>query len=140
MGRPGVGPGRPINLLCDGPRPDPARQIFRGWAAARSGPSNIQTMGRGPGQPITFPETHGLARPGPSFFQKSRPGPAHHMAARPMRHGLYMGRPDNYLGRPMCCPVLKGACAYADVIFCVSCWFFVVFSPSGFRRTAVFGL
>ena len=23
---------------------------------------------------------------------------------------LYMGRPDNYVGRPMCCPVLKGAC------------------------------
>ena len=47
---------------------------------------------------------------------------------RPMRHGLYMGRPENYvgrpvyltgrsMGRPMCCPVLKGACACADVIF-----------------------
>ena len=50
------------------------------------------------------------------------------MAARPIRHRLYMGRPDNYMGRPMCCPVLKGACAYADVIFYVNCWFFVVFS------------
>jgi len=28
----------------------------------------------------------------------------------------------------MCCPVLKGACEYADVIFLdVNCWFFVVF-------------
>ena len=58
------------------------------------------------------------------------------MAARPMKHGLYMDRPDNYvgrpvnltgplIGRPMCCPVLKGACAYADVIFNVNSWFFV---------------
>ena len=50
------------------------------------------------------------------------------MAARPMKHGLYMGRPDKYVGRPvdltgrpmgqpMCYPVLKGAYAYADVIF-----------------------
>ena len=45
-----------------------------------------------------------------------RPGPAHHMATRPKKHGLYMGRPDNYVGRPVCCPVVKGASAYADVI------------------------
>ena len=86
----GRGPTRPVKFSEDGPRPDPAHQIFRGWAAAR---------------------------PSPSLFQKItvRPGPAHHMAARPIKHGLYMGRPDNYVGRPvdltgcMCCPVPKGA-------------------------------
>ena len=79
-------------------------------------------------------------RPGPAhhIFQSSRPdlihhfftslGPAHHMAARPMKHGLYMGRPDNYVGRSVdltgrpvgpliCYPVLLGAYAFADVIF-----------------------
>ena len=61
------------------------------------------------------------------------------MTARPMRHGLYMGRPENYVGWPvgltgqpmgrlMCCPVLKGAYAYADVFFNVDCCFFVIFS------------
>ena len=81
-------------------------------------------MGRGPAQPITFSKIHGRARPGPSFFKSlgpARPGPAHHMAARPMRHGLYMGRPDNDVGRPvdltgrpmsrpMCCPVQVCMC------------------------------
>ena len=73
------------------------------------------------------------------------------MAARPMKHGLYIGRPDKYfgrpvdltgrpMGRPMCCPVLKGACAYADVIFYVNRWFFVFFFPFGFRGKAAFGL
>ena len=49
------------------------------------------------------------------------------MAERPMKHGLYVGRPDSYLGRLvdltvsptgrlMCFPVLKGACAYVDEI------------------------
>ena len=110
----GRGLARPIKFQLGGPRPGPARRIFRGWAAARPGPSNFQRMGRGPAH---------------HFFKVSaRPGPAHHMAARPMRHGLYMGQPDNYvgrpvdlkgrlMGRPMCCPVLKGACAYANVIF-----------------------
>ena len=43
-----------------------------------------------------------------------------------MGHGLYMGWLDNYVGRPVdltgrpigrpkCCPVRKGACAYTDV-------------------------
>ena len=109
--------GRAINFLYDGRRPGPARQILRGWAPAQPGPSIFQRMGRGPAQLITLKKNSGPARPGSSFFQKSRPGPAHHMEARPMRHGLYMGRPDNYVGRPMCCPILKGACAYADVIF-----------------------
>jgi len=54
----------------------PARQISRGWAAARPSPSHFQNF-------------------------TGRPGPAHHMAARPMRHGLYMGRPNYYVGRPV---------------------------------------
>ena len=103
-------------------------------------------MGRGPARPIRFSEDEPRPGPAHHIFKKSRPGPArliifqksgpaHHMAARPMKHGLYMGRPDNYvgrpdnyvgrpvnltgpsMGRPMCCPVLKGACAYADVFF-----------------------
>ena len=70
------GPARPVKFSEDGPRPGPAHQFFRGWAAAR---------------------------PSPSHFQRftARPGPAHHMAARPMKRGLYMGRPDNYVGRPV---------------------------------------
>ena len=85
----------------------------RWWA----GPGLYWVGSAGPAQPITVSNTHGPARP----------GPAHHMAARPMQHGLYMGRPDNYLGRAvdltvwprgrlMCSPVLKGACAYVDEI------------------------
>ena len=115
-----------------------------GWASpARPGPANFQRVGRGPARPIKISEDG--PRPGPahqSHFQKitarrgpahhffnslARPGPARHMVARPMRHGLYMDRPENYVGlsvdltdRPMgwsmCCPVLEGACAYADVI------------------------
>ena len=59
-----------------GPRPGPAHQISRGWAAARPGPSKFQRMGHGPARPITFSIFHGPARPGPSIFPKSRPGPA----------------------------------------------------------------
>ena len=53
---------RPIRIepTSHGPRPGPAHQISRGWAAARPSPSYFQL----------FP-----ARPGPSRFQKSRPGP-----------------------------------------------------------------
>ena len=102
---------------------------------ARPGPSNLQRMGRGPAQPITFSKNH---------------GPGHHMAARPMKHGLYIGRPDKYfgrpvdltgrpLGRPMCCFVLKGACAYADMIFLRQLLIFRCFFSPGFRRTAAFG-
>ena len=43
-----VGPAQPIKLYFGGPRPGPARQIFRGWAAARPDPSIFQRMGRGP--------------------------------------------------------------------------------------------
>ena len=124
----GSGPGRPVKPhgpphgpggaahvepTSHGPRPGPAYQISRGWAAARPGPSNFQRMGRGPAQPIkfqrmgrgptqpiTFSNFHGPARPGPSNFQKSRPGPAHHIfksfgSARP--------GPDK---RPMTSPVV----------------------------------
>ena len=61
-------------------------------------------MGRGPAQPITFSKFHGPARP--IIFSE--------VSARPDN---YVGRPVYLTGRPMCCPVLKGACAYADVIF-----------------------
>ena len=103
----GQGQVRPIKFCFGEPRPGPARQNFRGWAAAQPGPSNFQRMGPGPAQTITFFLIHG---PALTFSKVSaRPGPAHHMTTKPMKHGLYMGR-------PMCCPVLKGACAYADVI------------------------
>ena len=128
LGRPGpASPARPIIFLYDGPdgpRPGPAHQILiggprpgpvrqiseRGWAAARPRPSNFWRMGRGPTQPITFKKIHGRARPIIFSNVSARPDPAHHMAARPMRHGLSMGR-------PMCSPGLKGACACSDVIF-----------------------
>ena len=98
------GPGRAAHIepTSHGPRPSPAHQISRGWAAARPGPSNFHMMGRGgPARPIKFSE-HGprpgsahhifkfsrsgparpinfqksRARPGPLHFQKSRPGSA----------------------------------------------------------------
>ena len=47
------------------------------------------------------------------------------------------GRP---MGQPMCCPVLKGACAYAELIFLTLVVVFsFVFFPSGFRGTVAFG-
>ena len=60
--------GRLINVSEDGPRPGPAHHF-----------SKIH----GPARPIIFSQV------------SPRPGPAHDLAARPMRHGLYMGRPDN---------------------------------------------
>ena len=101
VGRPGVGPARPgplifdmmdrgparpVNFSEDGPRPGPAHQIFRGWAAARPSPSHFQKF---TARPIIFSNA------------SARPGPANHAAAMHMRHGLYMGRPDNYVGRPV---------------------------------------
>ena len=75
VGRAGVRPGRParpIKCLYDGPRPGPAHQFFRGWAAAWPSPSHCQKI---------------TARPGPSFFRILGPtitwaargldGPAH---------------------------------------------------------------
>ena len=117
----GSRPGRARHFSEDGPRPGPVHHIFK----------NPQP---GPARPIIFSKV------------SARPGPAHHMAARPMKHGLYMGRPGNYVARPvnltgrpiMCCTVLKGACAYADVIFSCSLLVFRCFLPSGFRGTAAF--
>ena len=86
------------------------------WAAARPGPSNFNLVGRGPARPINFSEDGPWPVPAYHIFKNSRPGPArpiifsnvsarpgvaHHMAASPMKHGLYMGRPDNYVGRPI---------------------------------------
>ena len=79
----GRSPARHIKFREDGPRPGPAHQFFRGWAAARPGPSKFQRMGRGPTQPVTFSNFHGWARPGPSIFLKSRPGPSHFQKSRP---------------------------------------------------------
>ena len=116
LGRPGpASPARPIIFLYDGPdgpRPGPAHQILiggplpgpvrqiseRGWAAARPRPSNFWRMGRGPTQPITFKKIHGRARPIIFSNVSARPGLAHDMAARPMKHGLHMGRPDPLRG------------------------------------------
>ena len=38
----GNGPAWPLNVWEDGPRPGPAHQNFRGWAATRPGPSTFQ--------------------------------------------------------------------------------------------------
>ena len=110
-----AGPGRPINLSYDGPRPGPAHQTILWWAAARPGPKILQNMGRGSARPIRCWEDG--PRPGPAhhIFQNSRPGrarsffflvsaqpiPAHNIAARPMKHGLYIDRPENDAGRPI---------------------------------------
>ena len=97
----GIGPGGPVKTngapngpggathtepTSHGPRPGQAHQISRGWAAARSGPSNFQRTGRGRAQPINI---FNFSRPGPAnqFFKilgparpiilsKARPGPA----------------------------------------------------------------
>ena len=79
------GLARSVKFTEDGPRPSPAHQISSVWTAARLSPSHLQN----------FPSW-----PGPSFFTVSvRPGPAAFVAARPLRHGLYIGWPDNYVGR-----------------------------------------
>ena len=112
-----IGSAWPTNFLYDGPRPGPARQFSED--GPRPGPAH-QFSEDGP-RPGPAHNLFKISRPGPArpiIFPKvsARSGPAHHMATRPMKHGLYMGRPDNYVGRPMCCPVVKGAGAYADVI------------------------
>ena len=72
-------------------------------------------MGRGPAQPITFSKFHGPARP--IIFSE--------VSARPDN---YVGRPVYLTGRPMCCPVLKGACAYVDDVVLSPLLFFRCFS------------
>ena len=81
----GRGPARPVKFSEDGPRP---------------GQANFQMMGRGPVQPITSSKIPGPARPIIFSNVSAQSGPAHHLAARPMKHGLYMGRPDNDVGQP----------------------------------------
>ena len=105
------GPKKPLLALADAD--GPTHQFLSRWAAARPVPSNFDLVGRGPAPPVKFSEdgphpgpahqffkTHGPARPDPSFFLKPRAGPAHHMAAWPMRYGLYMGRPDSKRAGP----------------------------------------
>ena len=59
------------------------------------------------------------------------------MAARPMKHGLHMGRPDDYVGRPVDLTGLAGLCVvpYQNVhvhttltlILNFNCWFSLFF-------------
>ena len=111
--RMGRGPARPINFVEDGPWPGPAHQKFRG--GARPGPARhfFSEDGLRPGPAHRI--SNYIGRHGPSIFQNCRPGPARPMAfaARPMRHGIHMGRPVDLKSRPtgwpMCYPVLKRA-------------------------------
>ena len=64
------GPAQPIKFSSYGWRPGPTHQFFRGWAAARSSLSHFQIF---TARPMT-------------------------LAARPMRHGLYTGRPAHFRG------------------------------------------
>ena len=100
-----------------------------GRGQARPGLSTFQRIGRGTAQPITLKKN------------TARPGPAHHIAM-PMKHGLYMGRPGKRVGgpveltggptgRPVCCPVLKSAYAYASVFFLRWWLVFRCFFPIG---------
>ena len=88
VGRRGVGPGRPINFSCDGPRPGPTHQSWRGWAAARS---------------MTL-----AARP---VIQGLYTGWTAISVGRPVD---LTGRAT---GRPLCCPVLKNVKAYVLTYF-----------------------
>ena len=94
----GPGGAAPMEPTSHWPRPDPAYQISRGWAAARRGPSNFQRMGRGPTQPVTFSNFPGPARPFNFSKVSARSGPAHHTlkSLGPARPG-----PDK---RPMTSP------------------------------------
>ena len=117
-----------IEPTSRGPRPGPAHQIFRGWAAARPGPSQFQRIGRGPTQPITFASFYGSARPGPIIFFKrlgpARPGPSRTPKSLPgpARHNFRIGParpgPDK---RPMTSPNSSedfeaegGACGFEE--------------------------
>ena len=133
------GPARPIKFSFGGPRPGPARLIFRGWAAARPRPSHFQKCPARPGPAHHFFKNLGPAQPGPSHGSE-----AHETRA------LYMGWPDITWAGPW---VLRagpwaGPCvvpyykvhAHALTRFVYfNCWFFVGFFPSGFRGKAAFG-
>ena len=77
--------GRPINYVCDEPRPGPGNQILIWWAAARPGPSIFQRMGHGPAQPITFSKIQGPARPDPSHGSEAHETRALYGPARQLR-------------------------------------------------------
>ena len=62
----GRGPALPVKFAEDGPRPGPAHQFFRGWAAARPSPSHFQKLTARPGPAHPFFKRLGPARPGPS--------------------------------------------------------------------------
>ena len=70
-------------------------------------------MGGAPAQPITVSKTHGPARPGPSHGSETHETQDLLGLARQLR-GPGCGFDGPAMGRLMCCPVLKGACAYAD--------------------------
>ena len=118
---------RPVKLSEDGPRPGPAHQIFRGWAADRPGPAHhmFKNSQPGPAQFIIFSKAS--ARPGPSHGSEAHETRDLYRPARQLRRSA-VDVTGRSMGRPMCCSVLKGAYACADVIFYVNCWFFVVFS------------
>ena len=103
----GRGPARPVKCSVDGPRLGPALQFFREWAAARPGASHFQEFTAWAGPAYHFLKRLGPARPGPSHVNEPHETRALRGPALPMTS----------MGRPMYCPVLKGACAYADVIF-----------------------
>lgn len=105
MGRPWVGPGRPIIVWCGwprpikcsigGPRPGPAHLTVILLATARPGSAHliflIFSARSGPGH--QFSKYVGAHPPGLWKFQIVRPDTARPMtlAARPMRQGHYLG-------------------------------------------------
>ena len=73
--RMGRGPARSINFSGDGPRPSPAHQNFRGWAAARPSPLHFQIFAARPGPASQIFKSLGPVRPGPLQFS-AQPGRA----------------------------------------------------------------
>ena len=150
----GSGPGRPVKTYrpphgpggaahieptSHGPRPGPAHQISRGWAAARPGLSIFQRMGRGPARPIKISEDG--PRPGPAhhIFIFSRPGPARpirfsEVSARPITFSKVSARPGpaqtNGPSQALVLAAFTTKCVYACIILMhkrsgaisLSCW------------------
>ena len=76
----GRGPARPVHFSEDGPRPDPAHQLLRRWAAA--GPAHHVFNHSRPSPVHHFFKRLGPARPGPSHGSEAHEtralnGPAH---------------------------------------------------------------
>ena len=127
----GSGPGRPVKThgprhgpggaaltepASNGPRPGPAHQISRGWAAARPMPR--------PDPAITFSRVHGPARLGPLKFQKSRPGPSQFQQLRP---GPARPGPDK---RPVTSQVVLFVCFCFRLEFCLFAVVVLLFTTS----------